>query len=74
MIPGETMGGEVASPTRTVQNYRGRLLRRGHIYVRYSNNPSPSQSTTTHPNNRRGTQLRLDDYIGYNESAQIRVI
>jgi hypothetical protein len=45
-------------------------LRRGHRYARYSDNPSPSQSTTTHPDNRHGAQLRIDDYIGYNESAQ----
>jgi hypothetical protein len=36
--------------------------------VRCSDN-SPKPQSATH-SNRRGTQLRLDDYIGYNESAQ----
>jgi hypothetical protein len=72
-----TTGRESTFPTRTqatldtwlhVQNSRRRLLRRGYRSAGYSNNPIIPQSTT-HPN-RRGTQLRIDDYIGYNESAQ----
>jgi hypothetical protein len=77
MNPDGTTGGEAAVPTRTqatldtwvhVQNRRRRLLRRGYRSARYSYNPLTPQSET-HPN-RRGKQLRLDDYIGYNESAQ----
>jgi hypothetical protein len=77
MNPDGNTGGESAVPTRTqatldtwfhVQNRRRRFLRRGYISARYSDNPLTPQSTTQ--SNRRGTQLRLDDYIGYNESAQ----
>jgi hypothetical protein len=77
MIPDGTTGEEAAAPTRTqatldtwfhVQNHRRRLLRRGYRSARYSDNSPTPQSTTQ--SNRRGTQLQLDDYIGYNESAQ----
>jgi hypothetical protein len=77
MSPDGIMGGEAARPTRTqatlgtwfyVQNRRRCLLRRGYISARYSDN-SPTPQSTTH-SNRRGTQLRLNDYIGYNKSAQ----
>jgi hypothetical protein len=77
MSPDGITGGEAAPPTRTqatldtwfhVQNRRRRLLCRGYRSARYSDN-SPTPHSTTH-SNRRGTQLRLDDYIGYNESAQ----
>jgi hypothetical protein len=44
-----------------------RNLRRGRHQV-YYNNHNTTQNSTTTP--RRRTQLRLDDYIEYNESAQ----
>jgi hypothetical protein len=77
MSPDGITSGEAAPPTRAqatldtwlhVQNRRRLLPRRGYRSVRYSDN-SPTPKSTTHSNRRR-TQLRLDDYIGYNESAQ----
>jgi hypothetical protein len=77
MSPDGITGGEAAAPTRTQatldtwfhdQNRRLHLLRRGFRSARYSDN-SPIPQSTTH-SNRRGIQLRLDHYIGYNESAQ----
>jgi hypothetical protein len=78
MSPGGTTGGEVAAPTRTqamldnwchVQNRHRRLFRRVHRSSRYSYNSSTPQPSTKY-SNRRGTKLQLDDYIGYNETAQ----
>jgi hypothetical protein len=80
MSPDGITGGEVAASTRTqatldtwfhVQNRRDRLLCRGYRSARYSDNSPTPQSTTY--SNRGRTKLRLDDYIGYNESAQIWV-
>jgi hypothetical protein len=50
-----------------VQVRRHRNLRRGRKQVSY-NNHNTTQNNTTTP--RRRTQPRLDDYMGYNESAQ----
>jgi hypothetical protein len=50
-----------------VQVRHRRNLRRGRHQVSY-NNHNTTQNITTTP--RRRTQLRLYDYIGYNESAQ----
>jgi hypothetical protein len=50
-----------------VQVRRRRNLRGGRHSVSY-NNHTTTQNTTTIP--RRRTQLSLDDYIGYNDSAQ----
>jgi hypothetical protein len=72
----ETPGRAPAASTRTqstldswynVQVRRRRNLRRGRHQVSY-NNHNTTQNSTTNP--RRRTQLRLDDYIGYNDSAQ----
>jgi hypothetical protein len=71
-----TPGRAPAASTRTqstldswynVQVRRRRNLRRGRHQVSY-NNRNTTQNSTTTPRGR--TQLRLDDYIGYNESAQ----
>jgi hypothetical protein len=73
----ETPGRAPVASTRTqstleswynVQVRRHRNLRRGRHQVSYNNHNTTQNSTTT-PWHR--TQLRLDDYIRYNESAQI---